>query len=653
MALNGVNFALAFTGQEYIWQKLFLEIGLSQDEVDDYFTGPAFLAWNRMSNIEKLYGPLAQSFIEGQRVLGRQINQRMKQLGIKRISPGFSGHLPGSFKRIAPNATLIRLPNWAGFNDSFSSIYLLDPRDAMFVKIGAKFTAMYNEEFGTDHYYNVDLFNEMTPPTRDLIYLANSGKAVFDSLIETDPLATWVMQGWLFHHDQNYWQIPQAKALITSVPLGKLIVLDLYSESYPQFNRLNGYFGVPFIWCMLLNFGGVSGMFGNLHLVNQGVHAARANYSNMLGIGITPEGIENNDIMYDFMLESPLRSAPTNLTQWVINFAARRYGIEHQNITNAWLIYASTVYNETSRIDNHGRYELTSRPSLKLQSIIWYDVDLLEIATGLMYSASNNKLLRSSETFKYDYVNSVRQWLQVLFSLNYKDFVKSFHERDVQLMVESSGKMLDILKDMEKLLKTDPHFSLGNWLSSAASWASSDKERVSFVEQAKNQLTLWGYNGEIIDYAAKQWSGLVLHYYIPRWQLFFNLSVSCIQSNCSSFNQNYFNSRVLNEVEKPFTRSKSNIGYGFTSGFRLVTLAIKDPIASIDEGREWAIYSIESAISVASAVFEGSNFKYRIAWYPDLCCRRRRGELFNWMVEINFFVCPWVEHLKNYFSFHR
>ena len=36
---------------------------------------------------------------------------------------------------------------------------------------------------------------------------------------------------------------------------------------------------------------------------------------------------------------------------------------------------------------------------------------------------------------------------------------------------------------------------------------------------ARNQLTLWGPDGQIMDYAGKQWAGLVADYYIPRWQV--------------------------------------------------------------------------------------------------------------------------------------
>lgn len=45
MALNGINMALAFSGQEYVWKKLFLNLGLTDAEINDFFTGPPFLAW--------------------------------------------------------------------------------------------------------------------------------------------------------------------------------------------------------------------------------------------------------------------------------------------------------------------------------------------------------------------------------------------------------------------------------------------------------------------------------------------------------------------------------------------------------------------------------------------------------------------------------
>lgn len=62
-----------------------------------------------------------------------------------------------------------------------------------------------------------------------------------------------------------------------------MIVLDLQSEQFPQFARLDQYFGQPYIWCMLHNFGGTLGMHGSAYVINtvsdidSGVFAVRIN----------------------------------------------------------------------------------------------------------------------------------------------------------------------------------------------------------------------------------------------------------------------------------------------------------------------------------------------------------------------------------------
>ena len=36
----------------------------------------------------------------------------------------------------------------------------------------------------------------------------------------------------------------------------------------------------------------------------------------MIGIGLTPEGINQNDVIYEFMMENTWRTAPADLAQW-------------------------------------------------------------------------------------------------------------------------------------------------------------------------------------------------------------------------------------------------------------------------------------------------------------------------------------------------
>ena len=58
---------------------------------------------------------------------------------------------------------------------------------------------------------------------------------------------------------------------------GRLLVLDLASDQVPQYARLSSYFGQPWVFCMLHNYGGVQGLYGNAQVMLQvGVQASTA-----------------------------------------------------------------------------------------------------------------------------------------------------------------------------------------------------------------------------------------------------------------------------------------------------------------------------------------------------------------------------------------
>ena len=91
-------------------------------------------------------------------------------------------------------------------------------------------------EFGTDHLYSSDPFNEMDPDTDDPNYISEVGEAIFDTMKAGDADAVWVMQGWMFYFAQDYWKLPQAKALLTSVPQG-----DMYEQMVLCFTNVRIY----------------------------------------------------------------------------------------------------------------------------------------------------------------------------------------------------------------------------------------------------------------------------------------------------------------------------------------------------------------------------------------------------------------------------
>lgn len=81
---------------------------------------------------------------------------------------------------------------------------------------------------------------------------------------------------------------------------------------------------------------------------------------------------------------------------------------------------------------------------------------------------------------------------------------------------------------------------------------------------------MWGPNGEILDYAAKQWSGLFSHYYNPRWKLFFDTLEANLKEGKNTFDEATFRKDFLDQIGEPFTRDgNKQIYFQLHSGPRL------------------------------------------------------------------------------------
>lgn len=84
---------------------------------------------------------------------------------------------------------------------------------------------------------------------------------------EVDPNAIWLLQAWMFL--TPLWDAKLEKAFLTAVPIGRILVLDLHADIHPQYIQTSSFYGQPFIWCMLHNFGGTLGLQGSFDVLNQ------------------------------------------------------------------------------------------------------------------------------------------------------------------------------------------------------------------------------------------------------------------------------------------------------------------------------------------------------------------------------------------------
>ncbi|MFT3902707.1 MAG: alpha-N-acetylglucosaminidase [Niabella sp.] len=533
MALNGINFPLAVTGQNSVWQRVYQKLGFSPDELKDFFSGPAYFNWFWMGNLDGWGGPLPQSFMRKHEMLQKQILARERALGMKPILPAFTGHVPPAFKKKFPNAKL-KQTHWS----DFPAVSILDPSDPLFVRIGKMFLEEEIRTFGTDHYYTADTFNENTPPTSDSTYLSEVSRKVFHSMSEADPKATWIMQGWLFYFSRDFWQPTQIRALLNAIPNDRMIVLDLWTENHPVWSRTEAYYGKPWIWCMLHNFGGVQSLYGRMDEIAEGPQRDRKNPAsqNLVGIGLTPEAIEQNPVMYQLLLDNVWRKEGIEINSWLKDYALRRYGRQSNLADTAWQIMYKTVYTDTNAAVSGGaRSILVSRPTLnregnRVNTKKNYNPALLLPAWKYLTDAAG--ALHESEGFQYDIVNLSRQVLA-----NYADtlqqlLAKAYKNKEEAAYRSYQKQFLELLDDMDTLLSTRKEFLLGNWLEAAKKYGDNQTEKDLYERNARDLITLWGGPAaRLHEYANKQWNGLIRGFYKPRWGQFFTMLDSAAGEN--------------------------------------------------------------------------------------------------------------------------
>ena len=544
MALNGINMPLALTGQNSIWDRVYKSLGFTDKDLSNFYSGPTYFNWFWMGNLDGWGGPLPQSFMKGHEALQKQILERERSLGMTPVLPAFTGHVPPAFKDKFPNAKVKRT-NWdAGFDD----VYILDPGDPMFAEIGRRFMEEEIRTFGTDHLYSSDTFNENLPPTNDSVFLHQISKKIYQSMAAVDTAAIWVMQGWMFHYQKDFWHPAQIQALMTAAPDDKMVVLDLFSENYPVWNRTEAYYGKQWIWCMLQNFGGNISMYGRMdNVANDPANALHdPSAKNLVGIGVTPEGIEQNPVMYALMLENVWRDQPIDLGAWLKAYALRRYGRQNDAAEKAWDILHKTVYSG-GLTEGGPESIITGRPTFKTETtrtktMLAYDPGALIPAWDNMMEAA--AALKSSDGFQYDVVDVTRQVLANYADSLQQQFARAYQNNDAAAFKKYSLQFLALLTDMDRLLATRKDFLLGRWLQDAKGWGATPAEKALFEKNARDLVTLWGdKNSELHEYSSRQWSGLINNFYKARWAQFFTYVNTCMQQH-KSVDEKYFDEKM-------------------------------------------------------------------------------------------------------------
>ena len=480
------------------------------------------------------------------------------ELGIVGQLPGFQGNVPVQIADIYSdhNITKAGATGW------------MDSLDPLFTEIADEWMKEITSTFGTDHWYQLDgYFNGGVAPWMDRISESRDrddgndmddalaferATKAFEGLNRTDPDAIWSYQGWQFVSWKTEKQARFIKAFVNAVPKDRFVVIDMSPFGRGQWHQWNNasFFGAPFMWTSIQDFGGDDGMKGNLETVNSIPFDALEQGANVVGTGGTPEGIDQNPAYWQFLTDTAWRSAPlSNIADGTVGWAKRRYTLRENDgkaaaTEAAWRLLSTSIYTQDMSLnDGSGVTHLPAKSNANFFQDNWLPEQLLcdqYLAWKTLLAVAHD--MPATETFRYDLINLGREVLAQLaapISRNFSSAIKAAPWPDVAKVNETGTLYMDLLNDMDDLVAGDQAFLLGSWIAMARSMETEGANDCDVKEynitscgdfyewNARSQLTTWHPtppgSAKVpdgpVDYACKQWQGLIRDYYGKRVEL--------------------------------------------------------------------------------------------------------------------------------------
>ncbi|MGH3238789.1 MAG: alpha-N-acetylglucosaminidase TIM-barrel domain-containing protein [Spirillospora sp.] len=509
LALLGINEVLVYEGQDAVYQRTFQQFGYSSAEMRGWIPQPGQQAWWLLQNMCCTDAPISQQLIDRRAALARRMVDRLRELGMTPVLPGYYGTVPTDFEVRNPGAHTVPQGKW----NALQRPDWLDPTGPEFGKVASAFYKAQTDLYGASTMYKMDLLHE--GGTAGNVPVPEASKAVQNALDAAHPGATWVILG---------WQNNPRKETLQAIDRSRMFIVDGITEQPNITDREKDFLGTQYAFGTIWNFGGHQNFGAGLTVWNEKFHAIRAKPGNtMNGIALMPEAIDNNPAAVAFFADMAWRDGPVDMDAWFDAYATARYGAADPHARAAWRTIARTAYAWPAGKDTrHVTGLFDDEPGLtNTGTPLQYDP--AEFERALRELLQVDPRLRRSGAYRYDLVDVARQVLANRSRLLLPKINDAYRARDRAAFERLTGRWTDEIRLMDRVLGTDPNFLLGAWQREASRQAASRSEAATLDYNLKSLVTLWesGAPG-LQDYARREFNGLVGGYYAKRWTMFFD-----------------------------------------------------------------------------------------------------------------------------------
>ena len=376
---------------------------------------------------------------------------------------------------------------------------------------------------------------------------------MYGTLTAVDPKAEWMQMGWMFYYDKKVWTPKRVKAFLTGVPQGKMSLLDYHCENVELWKTNDGFYGQPYIWCYLGNFGGNTTLTGNVKETGKRLDAAlKAARRNMLGVGSTLEGLDVIQFPYEYVFDKVWTHSDKGNQQWIDELADRHAGFTSPSVRKAWQILFDEIFVQVP-----GTYSILPSRSPVLndnhseRTEIKYPAQRLEEVWSLLLDVPQCE----RNELQVDLIAVGRQVLGNKFLAVKSEFDAAYAAKDITLLRQKAYEMEELLSDLDCLTSFNTRCTVNKWIDDARALGRNAEMKNYYERNARYLITLWG--GHLSDYASRAWGGLIGSYYGGRWRLYIHDILASAQTG-KPFDQKAFDEK-RSQFEQTWVHSTTPI----------------------------------------------------------------------------------------------
>ncbi|AVZ72629.1 alpha-N-acetylglucosaminidase [Streptomyces lunaelactis] len=507
LALHGCNEVLVTPGQEAVYHRLLQDFGYTDTQARTWLPAPSHQPWWLLQNMSEYGGPLSPELIERRTALGRRIADRMRELGMHPVLPGYFGTVPDGFVARNPGARVIPQGSWNGKRRPD----WLDPRTQSFTDVAAAYYRHQGELFGEVAHFKMDLLHE--GGTAGDVPVPDAARAVEASLQRARPGATWVILG---------WQANPRPALLGAIDTGRVLIVDGLSDLDTVTDRETAWGGAPYAFGTIPNFGGRTTIGANTDRWTEKFTAWRDKPGSALaGTAYMPEAAERDPAALELFSELAWREEKIDRDAWFAEYAELRYGGEDRSARTAFAALAATAYKLTSSDGRPYDSLFCRRPGMTSSIGTAFDPAGFDRAFAALLGVRPS--LRDSDAYRHDVTDLARQALANRSRTLQRPLRAAHLDKDVDTFRAVSALWLKLMRLSDTMAGCHRQFLLGPWLEDAKRLATSPDEAVELERTARVLITTWADRAaanQLSNYANRDWQGLINDVHVPQWEAY-------------------------------------------------------------------------------------------------------------------------------------